>query len=94
MRRPTYPPTCGSLHPIGRIAAEIVADMRFRREVKRLHRLGPRVMAELLAEIAAERGIRILIERKIDKFTGLEPEALEVTGGDRFWQPPIHEVER
>ncbi len=93
MRRPEGPPACGSLHPIGRIAAEIVSDMRFRREVKRLHRLGPRVLAELLAEIAAERGIWILVERKIDKYAEMEPEALKAAGGDAFWQPPIHEVQ-
>ena len=39
------------LIPIGPVAAEIVADLRFRRQVLRLHRLGPRAMAELLAEI-------------------------------------------
>ncbi len=30
------------LQPLGLIAAEVVADMRFRRQVERLHRLGPR----------------------------------------------------
>ena len=43
-----------SLRPIGQIAAEVVADQRFRRQVLRLHRLGPRVTAELLAELDAE----------------------------------------
>ncbi len=42
MRRPTYPPECGELRPIGEIAAEVVADMRFRHQILRLHRLGPR----------------------------------------------------
>ena len=36
---------------IGQAAAEVVADLRFRRQVQRLHKLGPRVIAELLAEI-------------------------------------------
>ncbi len=87
--RPTNHDT---FHPIGQIAAEIVADMRFRREVKRLHRLGPRVLAELLAEIAAERGIRVLVERKIDKYAELDPETLHVTGGNDFSPTPIHKV--
>ena len=43
------------LRSIGSIAAEVVADLRVRRQVQRLHRLGSRVTAELLAEIAAER---------------------------------------
>ncbi len=83
----------GTFRRIGAIAAEVVADLRFRREVKRLHRLGPRVLAELLAELAAERGIRVLVERKIDKYAELEPEVLKAAGGDDFWQPPIHGVD-
>ncbi len=34
------------LRPIGQIAVEVVAGMRFRRQVKRLHRLGTRVVGE------------------------------------------------
>ncbi len=86
-------PNSGTFHPIGQIAAEIVSDMRFRREVKRLHELGPRVLAECLGELAAERGIRVIVERKIDKYAELDPEALQATGGDRFWQPPLHGVD-
>ena len=92
MRHPTYPPACGSLRSIGAIAAEVVADMKFRRQVLRLHRLGPRVVAELLAEIGAERGIQTVIDRKLYTYTELEPEALEVAGGDWFWPVPIHGV--
>ena len=88
----TRPTNSGSLHPIGRIATEIVSDMRFRREVKRLHRLGPRVLAELLAELAAERNIRVLVERKIDKYTELDPEVLEAAGGAGFWPFPVREA--
>ncbi len=54
MRRPTYPPECGELRPIGEIAAEVVADLRFRCQVQQVHRLGDRVFGELLAEIGAE----------------------------------------
>jgi hypothetical protein len=46
MRRPTHPPECGRLRSIGEITAEVVAGMRFRRQVKRLHRLGTRVVGE------------------------------------------------
>ena len=93
MRRPTHPPACGSLHSIGQIAAEVVADLRFRRRVQQVHRLGDRVFGELLAEIGAERGIQTLIDKKLSRYAELDPEALETTGGDGFWQPPLHEVE-
>ncbi len=94
MRRPKIPPACGTLCSIGAIAAEIVADMRFRRQVLRLHRLGPRVTAELLAEIGAERSIQTIIDKKLDTYVELDPEAIEATGGDKFWPVPIHGVER
>ena len=84
----------GPLRPVGRIAAEVMADLRFRRHVQQVYRLGDRVFGELLAEIGAERGIMTIIDRKLARYAELEPEALEVTGGDGFWQPPLHGVER
>ncbi len=80
------------LRPDGPIAAEVVADLRFRRKVQRVHRLGDRVFGELLAEIGAERGITTIIDQKLERYAELEPETLEAAGGDDFWQPPIHEV--
>ena len=80
------------LRPIGAIAAEVVADLRFRRRVQQVHRLGDRVFGELLAEIGAERGITTIIDQKLDTYAELEPETLEVTGGDGFWPAPLHEV--
>ncbi len=94
MRRPTYPPECGELRPIGRIAAEVVADLRRRRKAQRLHRLGDRVLGEFLAELGAERGITTIIDQKLDTYIEIEPEVLEAAGGDEFWQPPLHGVER
>ncbi len=92
MRRPTYPPECGELRPIGQIAAEVVADMRFRRRVLRLHRLGPRVVGELLAEIGAERGIQTIIEQKLATYAKLDPGMIEAAGGSDFWPAPIREI--
>ena len=80
------------LEPFGQIAAEVVADMRFRHQVLRLHRLGPRAVGELLAELGAERGIRTIVDRKLDTYAGLDPEALEITGGDKFWPAPLRKV--
>jgi len=88
-----HPPQLDPWHPIGQIAAEVVADMKFRRQVLRLHRLGPRVTAELLAEIGAERSITTIIDQKLKKYASLDPEALEATGGDDFWPVRLHKVE-
>ena len=90
--RPTCPPACGSLRPIGEVAAEVVADLRYRRQVIRLHNQGPRVLAEFLAEIAAERSIGIIIDRKIDRYADLDPAAIEAAGADQFWPAPLREV--
>ncbi len=94
MRRPTHPPECGELRSIGPIAAEMVADMSFRHQVQRLHRLGDRVLGEFLAELGAERGITTIIDQKLDTYAELEPETLEVTGGDDFWPLPLRVVRR
>ena len=94
MRRPTYPPECGEFRPIGAIATEIVADLKFRRQVIRLHRQGPRAVGEFLAGLGAELGVQTPIERKLDTFAELEPDTLQAVGGNEFWQPPLRGVER
>ena len=86
------PGNLSGLNPIGPAVAEAVADLRFRRQIEHIHALGPRVTAELLAEIGAERSIMTIIDRKLDRYAGLEPETLEVTGGDGFWPAPVREI--
>jgi len=66
--------------------------MRFRHQVQHLHHLGPRAVGEFLAEIGAERSIQTVIEEKLDTYVELDPETLEVAGGDRFWPVPLREV--
>ena len=84
----------GTFRTIGRIAAEVVADLRFRRKVQRLHRLGDRILGEFLAELGVERDITTIIERKLDVYAEIEPYTLDAAGGDEFWQSPLHGVER
>ena len=92
MVRTSKPPaTSGTFRPIGSVAAEVVADLKFRRQVEHLQRLGARAVGELLAEVSAERGIRTVIDQKLSRYAELEPEVLETAGGD-FWPDPIHEV--
>lgn len=77
---------------IGTVAAEIVADLRFRRRVLRLHNLGARAVGEMLAELGAERGIQTIIDQKLDTYTELDPGMIEAVGGDDFWPAPIREI--
>ncbi len=51
-----------SAAPENLVAADVVADLKFRRQVERLHRLGDRVLGEFLAELGAERGIQTVID--------------------------------
>ena len=74
------------------IEADVIADLRRQRHVRKLHRLGPRVLDELLVEIGAERSITTIIERKIERYAALDPTALEALRGDRFSPLPIHGV--
>ncbi len=83
----------GTFHPVGELAAEIIANLRFRQLVERLHALGPRVTGECLAHLGAKHSIQTSIEQTVEHFAELDPEVLETTGGDRFWPIPLHKVE-
>ena len=83
----------GTFRPIGQVAAEIVADIRIRRQVEHLHHLGARAVGELLAEVSAERGIRTVVDQKLSRYAEIAPQALEVAGGDGFWPAPLHELQ-
>ena len=74
------------------VTADAVADLRRQRHVRNLHRLGPRALNELLVEIGSERGITTIIERKIERYAGLDVDAPELAGGGRFPAPPMHGV--
>ena len=75
----------------GAAAAEIVADLTFRRQVETLC-ARRRLMAELLAEIAAERSIRFEVEAKLDRYSSLPSLAIEATGAGSFWPMPVRPV--
>ena len=70
------------------------AGEELQRDVEKLHALGPRPTAELLAEIGAALGIRSSIESRLASYAGLDPEILRAVGGDRFPPCPIHMVQR
>ena len=91
-RQWSEPLPCEGFKTIGKAAAEVVAHLPIQRKVERLHNLGVRALAEFLGELGAERGIMTIIDRKLARYAELEPEALEVTGGNDFSPIPIHKV--
>ncbi len=79
--------------PIAQISApEAVADLRFRRQVERVHGLGPRAVYELLVETGEQRLCRTYLEQRVRRYAEIDPEHLAALGGDTFPRPPIYEV--
>ena len=74
------------------VPVDVIADLRRQRHIRKLHRLGPRVLDELLVEIGVERSITTVIERKVEAYAELEREIFETAGSDEFWLVPIHVV--
>lgn len=72
--------------------AYLIESPRFRWLVTRVHRLGPRVVGELLAEIAGAHMLRIDIEQRLERYSRLDPEVLRALGADRFPTNPLRLV--
>ena len=86
---PGYALLVGSAVPMTRRAAPAGAqrDIRFRRDVQRLHALGPRAIYEMLSELAAKRLLRTEIEQLVSYYAGLNSQVARATGADRL--PPL-----
>ena len=69
-----------------------LADARFARAVERLHKLGPRPLYELLAELAARLLIRAEVEALVDRYARIDSVTLAAGRGDRFASVPLHLV--
>ncbi len=69
-----------------------LAGQRFERLIERVHALGPRVVSELLAEIAIATGEPGLIADHVEKYSRLDPAVLRAIGGDKFPPMPLEVV--
>lgn len=74
---------------LAEVAAELAADVAFRHRVRRLHARGPRLIAELLAHIAADRALGTYIDELIDSYLRLDDEALDLVGGRNLPPAPL-----
>ena len=77
---------------VGNIAAQIVQDIEFRRKAQLLHAKGPRLIAELLAEIAASHGLGTVIDQSLDRYLALDEAALDILNGRELPPIPLHEI--
>lgn len=71
------------------------AQQRLRRQelARRVHRLGVRVLFELIDEIARRHGLGEDIDARLARYAQLDPEVLHKIGGDRFAPIPTRVVE-
>lgn len=77
-------------HPADARAEAIdLQDVRFQRQVVRLHKLGPRAVAEALAEIGRRATVRNVVDVVVDEFAALDYNAIRAAGGDRFAPCPL-----
>ncbi len=91
-RPPTQLQRCGTFNPVGEVVDDLVGELRFHRQVEKLHRLGPRATGELLTEIGEQRGIRTFIERRLRAYAALDPDVVRKLDGDEFPRPPLYRV--
>ena len=66
---------------------QLLADPRFHRQIEHLHRLGPRVFGELLAEVAVATGRPAVVADRVRAYADLDLAFLRYLGGDTF--PPM-----
>ena len=69
-----------------------LAGPRHERMVERVHSLGPRPLAELLAEIAIATGEPALVVGLVQEYSALDPEIVRALGGDSFPVMPLQVV--
>ncbi|MCK8786747.1 hypothetical protein M0638_20455 [Roseomonas sp. NAR14] len=68
-----------------------VTDVRLRRGAELICRLGPRAVAELLAELGERYGITTEVVDRLGVYARLDPAVLRAAGGDRF-PPQVQQV--
>ncbi len=79
-------------HSIGRAAASLVTDLRFRNKIVCLLAMGKRPATELIAELAVRHGLEAEVDQLLDRYLEIDVEALDVTGARDLPPPPLHEV--
>ena len=70
------------------------AEQRLRRQhlIERIHRLGARVVFELLDELDRHHGLGDDLDRRLEGYAALDQGLLATVGGDRFPALPIRLV--
>jgi hypothetical protein len=64
------------------------------RQIEALHRLGPRVIGELLDELARHHDLHDDIARRLARYARIDPGVLRALNADRFPPAPLWDVSR
>ena len=83
-------PDVDRIQSLGELVEDLVADLRFHRQVEKLHRLGPRATGELLLEIAECLGCRSFVDQRLKAYAAHDPKVVKALDGDRFPRPPLY----
>ena len=78
--------------PVGELAAEVVADLRFRNKMTVLLAMSDRPVAEMVAEFAVRHGLEAELDQVLDRYLEIPDGALDVTSGRALSPLPLHEV--
>ena len=68
------------------------ARLRRQRHVEQVHRLGARVIFELLNELDRVHGLGDDLDRWLERYARLDPDLLAALGADRFPAAPLRIV--
>ena len=66
--------------------------LRRQRHVEQVHRLGARVLFELVDELDRVHGLGDDLDRRLEAYAGLDPDLLAALGADRFPAAPLRLV--
>ena len=80
------------LNTISADKSQALARLRRQRHVEQVHRLGARVIFELLNELDRHHGLGDDLDRRLEAFAGLDPDLLAALGADRFPAAPLRLV--
>lgn len=87
-------PDVDGIESIDEVVRDLVDDLRFHRQVEKLHRLGPRAVGELLVEIGEQRACRTFIDQRLKAYADLDPEVVRKVEGGQFSWPPLYPVRK
>ena len=69
-----------------------LVSLRRQRLAEQIHRLGSRVLYELINQLDRDHGLGADLDHLLERFAGLDPEILRAVGGDRFPELPLRAV--